>query len=148
MTSVIRSICAVLAGIVVLTVTSFAIEAVVNPILLRLFPRALTNPAAIAFNPYASLVTLVYTSLCIVAGGYVTAWIANRAPIQHAIIMGVVQTLLTVMAMLHFRGMAPLRNWIATLILTIPAASLGGVIFSKHSPSRSRASSLEDKSEQ
>jgi hypothetical protein len=136
LTSVIRSICAVLAGIVVLTVASFAIEAVVNPLLLRLFPRALPNPAAIAFNPYASLVTLVYTSLCIVAGGYVTAWIANRAPIQHAIIMGVVEALLTVMAMLHFRGMAPLRNWIATLILTIPVASLGGVLRARHLPSR------------
>jgi hypothetical protein len=145
--SVIRSICAVLAGIVALTVTSFAVEAAVNPILLRLFPRALPNPAAIAFNPYASLVTLVYTSLCIVAGGYVTAWIAKRAPVEHAIIMGVVQVLLTVMAMLHFRGMAPLRNWIATLILTIPVASLGGVLHARHFPSQAPAASHQDESD-
>jgi hypothetical protein len=132
----IRSICAVLAGIVVLTVASFAIEAVANPLMLHLFPHALPNASAIPFNPVASLVTLLYTSLCVAAGGYVTAWIARRAPVQHAIITGVVEVVLTVVAMLHFRGMAPLRNWIATLILTIPVAWLGGALRAKHASTR------------
>jgi hypothetical protein len=44
----IRSALAVLAGIVVLTVTSFAIEAVVDPLLLRTFPNALPRRAAIS----------------------------------------------------------------------------------------------------
>jgi hypothetical protein len=37
----IRSGLAVLAGIVVLTIASFAIEAVANPLVLRVFPDAL-----------------------------------------------------------------------------------------------------------
>lgn len=136
----IRSICAILAGIVVLTVASFAIEAVANPLMLRLFPQALPNASAIPFNPLASLVTLLYTSLCVAAGGYVTAWIARRAPVQHAIVMGAVEVVLTVVAMLHFRGMAPLRNWIASIVLTIPLAWLGGALRAKHGSS-SRATS-------
>jgi len=70
-----RSIFGVLGGIVVLTVLSFAIEWAVDPILLRLFPRALPDPSALNTELYASLLMYVYTFLCVVAGGYVTAWV-------------------------------------------------------------------------
>jgi hypothetical protein len=68
----IRSVLSVLAGIVVLTVTSFAIEAAVDPLLARIFPNALPDHATITHNLPASMFMFFYTSLCVVAGGYVT----------------------------------------------------------------------------
>ena len=124
----IRSALAVLAGIAALTVTSFAIEAVADPVLMRLFPHALPTRESIGQNALSSLFLYGYTALCTVFGGYVTAWIAKRAPVRDALIMGVVQVALTVLAMFSLREQAPLRNWIVALVMTIPCAWAGGVM--------------------
>jgi hypothetical protein len=122
----IRSVLAVLAGIVALTVTSFAIEAVANPLMMRMFPDALPDRAAISQSLPASLFLFGYTALCVACGGYVTAWIVNRSPVLHALIMGVLQVALTVWAMLSLPNEAPLRNWIVAIVLTVPCAWVGG----------------------
>jgi hypothetical protein len=122
----VRSILAVIAGIAVLTAASFAIEAAADPILMRLFPHALPNRAAISSNVPASILLFAYTSACVVLGGYVAAWIAQRSPVWHATAMGLVQEALTVWAMMSLGDVAPRRNWIVTLIVTIPAALCGG----------------------
>ena len=57
----IRSILAVVAGIVVLTIVSFAIEAVADPLLMRMFPAALPDAAALSANFPARLFMLAYT---------------------------------------------------------------------------------------
>src|SRR5437016_2669253 len=128
----IRSVLAIVAGIITLTIASFAIEVAVNPLMMRMFPDALPNHAAISRNLNASLFLFAYTGLCVALGGYVTAWIARRSPVRHALIMGAVQTGLNVMAFLSFAEIAPLRNWIAGMALTVPAAWLGGVLRSRH----------------
>jgi peptidoglycan/LPS O-acetylase OafA/YrhL len=124
----IRSGIAVLAGIVTLTITSFAIEAVADPLMMRLFPHALPNRAAISHSLPATFFLFTYTALCVAAGGYVTAWIARRSPVQHALVMGIVQVALTVWAMVSVRNEAPLLNWIGALVLTIPTALCGGLL--------------------
>ena len=75
----IRSILAVIAGLVVLTIVSFAIEAAADPLLRHLFPGALPDAAALARNFPARLFMLAYTTFSIAVGGYVTGWIARRA---------------------------------------------------------------------
>ena len=117
-----------LAGIAVLTVTSFAIEAAADPFLMRMFPHALPSRTAISHNLPSAIFMLAYTSACVAAGGYVTAWVARRSPMWHAAAMGVVQDALTVWAMVSLPNEAPLRNWIVTLVLTIPAAWCGGFL--------------------
>ena len=124
----IRSILAVIAGIAALTITSFAIEAVANPILLRIFPETLPDEAAINRNVPASLFLFTYMTLCVVFGGYVTAWIARRSPVRHALIMGAVQLGLNVMAYFSFTDLAPLQIWIISALLVVPAAWFGGVL--------------------
>ncbi len=128
----VRSIFAVIAGMVTLTATSFLIEAAADPILMRLFPHALPNRAAIGQNLASAVFMLIYTSVCVAAGGYVTAWIVRRSPIWHAVAMGVVQEALTVWAMVSLPNEAPMRNWIVTLVLTIPLAWCGGLLRAKH----------------
>jgi hypothetical protein len=135
----IRSVLSVLAGIVVLTVTSFAIEAAVDPLLARIFPNALPDHAAITHNLPASVFMFFYTSLCIVAGGYVTGRLARRRPAQHAAVMGAVQAALTVWAMLSFPDVAPLRNWIVAILLAIPTAWFGGFLRAKQLERRASA---------
>jgi hypothetical protein len=129
--AMIRSVLAVLAGITALTVASFAIEAAADPLMMRLFPHALPNRAAISQNAGATVFLFAYTALCVAGGGYVTAWIARRSPVLHAGIMGVMQEGLTVWAMMSIGKEAPLRNWIGALVLTIPAAWLGGLLRAK-----------------
>jgi hypothetical protein len=129
----IRSTLAILAGIVTLTITSFAIEAAADPLMMRLFPRALPNRAAISHSLPATIFLLAYTALCVAAGGYVTAWLARRSPVFHSLLMGAVQFALTVWAMmsLSLRNEAPLRNWIGALVFTFPAAWCGGLLRAK-----------------
>jgi len=124
----IRSVLAILAGIVTLTVASFAIEAVANPLMMRFFPELLPDQAAINRNTWAALFGYAYTSLCVAGGGYVTAWVARRSPVRHAVIMGIIEAALFIPAMLANPDLAPARNWIIGMLLVVPAAWLGGEI--------------------
>ena len=128
----VRSLLSVLAGIAVLTAASFAIEAALNPLLLWVFPEALPGPEALSSNPWVRTLMFAYGLICVAAGGYVAALVARRLPVQHAAAMGILQSGLTVMAML-----SPIGNhasqwvWIITAVLTIPAALVGGVVYKR-----------------
>jgi hypothetical protein len=128
----IRSILSVIAGLVVLTIVSFAIEAAVDPLLMHLFPRALPNAAALAASVPARWFMIAYSMFSVAAGGYVTAWIARRAPIAHAATMGAIEVAFTLYVMIAAPfpevRQAPLWGWIVTILVTIPAACLGGVV--------------------
>jgi hypothetical protein len=125
-----RSVLSVLAGIVVLTAASFAIEAVANPLLLRMFPHALPSPAVLSSNPWVRTFTFAYGFACVAAGGYVAARIARRFPIRHAAAMGILQAGLTVAAMFSPEGNHASRmQWIMIALLSIPAALAGGFLY-------------------
>lgn len=120
----IRSILAVLAGIAALTITSFAIEFAASTVTMHLLPPRLQAYPTIGQR----LFLLFYTQLCIVFGGYVTARIAKRAPVPHAVIMGAVMVALTIREMVIVPHPAPVWTWIAGLALTIPCAWCGGML--------------------
>ena len=122
---IVRSVLAVLAGLVTLTVVSLALEAAANPLLMHAFPAALPNEAALSQNVPARLLTLLLTMASVAVGGYVTAWIASGAAARHAVIMGGIEVLMTIAAMLVLQDKAPLWSWIAAIVLIVPAAWLG-----------------------
>lgn len=128
----IRSSLAVLAGLLALTIVSFAIEAAADPILLHLFPQALPDTAALGGNLPARLLMVAYTTFAIGVGGYVTAWIARRSQLTLAAIMGAIEVALTLYVMIagpfHEPHPAPPAIWITGLILMIPAACLGAIL--------------------
>ena len=112
----VRSVIAVLAGIATLTLTSFAIEAATKP----------------AQQTAASLVFMfAYSLLCVALGGYVTACLAARSKVRHAVIMGAIQAALVIPAMMSFPEEAPLWRWLVGMALIIPAAWCGGIIYAK-----------------
>ena len=116
----------------VLTALSFAIEAVVNPLLLRIFPQALPGPEALSTNPWVRALTFSYGFVCVAAGGYVAARVARRLPLRHAATMGVIQAVLTIVAMLSPAGNhASRRQWIVIAVLSVPAALAGGNLYDR-----------------
>lgn len=130
-----RSILAVVAGIVALTIVSFAIEAAVDPLLMHLFPAALPDAAALARTLSARLLMLAYTTFSIAVGGYVTAFIARRSRLKHAAIMGAIEMAFTLYVMIAApfpeAHSAPRWGGIVGMILMIPAACLGAAIQAK-----------------
>jgi len=126
-----RGVLAILAGVATLTAISFGIEAVANPLLMRVFPATFPTQLALSHSLPVRVFGLAYGALSIAAGGYVTAWIGRRAPILHAAMLGVVQSLLTVWAMTAMWSHAPAVNWIVTLVMTFPACLLGGWLFAR-----------------
>jgi len=131
----IRSILAVFAGLVALTIISFAIEAAADPLLMHLFPQALPDAAALAGNLPARLFMVAYTTFAIGVGGYVTAWIARRSQLTLAAIMGAVEVAFTLYVMIAgpFHEAHPAHRWIwiPAVVLMIPAACLGAAIRAK-----------------
>lgn len=136
----IRSILAVLAGLVALTIVSFGIEAVANPLLMHLFPAALPDSSALARSMPARLFMLAYTMFAIFAGGYVTAWIASRSKVWHAAVMGIIELAFTLYVMIAAPfpeiHASPRWGFIVSIILTIPAAALGGALRARQSSRR------------
>jgi hypothetical protein len=135
-----RSVLSVLAGIAVLTAASFAIEAAVDHLLLRLFAQALPNPKALSGNQWVRTLTFAYGFLCVAAGGYIAARLARRLPIRHAVAMGVLQAGLTIAAMLSPEGDHASRlQWITTAVLSVPVAAAGGIVYKIWDARSSRA---------
>ena len=131
----VRSVLSVLAGIAVLTLASFAIEAALNPLLLQAFPEALPGPEALPLNPWVKALMFAYSLMCVATGGYIAARVARRLPVTHAAVMGVIQASLSIMAMLSPVGSHASRlQWIITAVLSIPAALVGGVVYKGRKP--------------
>lgn len=120
-----RSIAAVLAGIVTLTLLTFAIETATTPLLMYAFPESLPTRDAMQANVPVKLFILVYSTLCMIAAGYVTAWAARSNELRLAIVMAAIQVALTVWAMSAFYQHAPLWAWLGGMALMVPAAWLG-----------------------
>jgi hypothetical protein len=117
-----RSAAAVLAGLVVLIFLSFLVERTAG----AAFMRALAlEKEAVPMRLFVVIQTLV----CMVAAGYVCALIAPRARAKHAVVMGLIQLLLTIYVMTALPSYGPL--WISMLgtLLLVPAAWLGGWLY-------------------
>jgi hypothetical protein len=142
----IRSVVSVFVGIAVLTIATFAIEAALDPLLLRMFPEALPSSQALSSNPWVRALTFTYGFICVAAGGYIAARVARRLPVQHAAAMGIIQAGLTIMAMLSPVGNHASRlQWIMTAILSVPAALVGGAVYKARKPKDRRGKDRPEK---
>jgi hypothetical protein len=126
-----RSVLAILAGIVTLTAISFGIEAIADPLLMKLLPEAFPTRSALNHSLPATAFMFTYGGLSVAAGAYVAAWLARRAPLRHAAAMGIVQSGLTLWAMIAMWNHAPAMNWIISVAMALPAALLGGWLFAR-----------------
>lgn len=70
---------------------------------------------------------LSVNAVCMIAGGYVAAWLAPRARVAHAILVGAIQAGFTLAAFLTLNDQTtPTWLWIGGIVATVPAAWIGG----------------------
>ena len=78
------------------------------------------------------VVWLAWSIVSMSGAGYLSAWIAPKAPVTHAVVMGTIQTLFSASAMASVSDDAPPRwLWMCGIVLTIPAAWLGARVRAK-----------------
>ena len=118
--ALLRGMLAVLAGIGVFTLGLLAIDATGTAILgaePEWINRSTTTQGVWAFGNAVSMI----------AGGYVAAWLAPGSRVAHAVIVGTIQTGLTLAAFLTLRNTAtPTWLWVVGMVVTVPSAWLGG----------------------
>jgi hypothetical protein len=117
----VRSAGAVASGIIVLSILSFGLESAVLTLAgetPQLTPHSMSTPSR--------AVVSVLTLLSVVAGGYVTAWLARRKQVAHATAMGVIMLAMTVMVLTSTTVEGPGWLAIASTCLLVPAAWAGG----------------------
>jgi uncharacterized protein YndB with AHSA1/START domain len=120
-----RSTAAVLSGFFAVVVLSLGTDQVLH--LLNVFPPW-GQPMSGALFAVATAYRVVYT----VAGGYITARLAPRAPLRHALVLGLVGLvpgIAGIVMALAKPELGPLWYPIALAVTGLPCAWLGGALY-------------------
>jgi hypothetical protein len=116
---VMRSVAAVVGGIAAFTLLLLAAMSGGNALLG-------SEPEWINRSVMTQVVWLLWNVVSMVAAGYCAAVIALRSPAAHAVVMGALQSLFTLMAMFTVTDTAtPPWLWLAGASVTPPAAWIG-----------------------
>jgi peptidoglycan/LPS O-acetylase OafA/YrhL len=117
----IRSLLAVVLGYVVMLVAFLGAETALTAVAPELIPQKgkPTDPLYFVFQ----LVTGFFF-ICI--GGYITALLAGRSEVKHALGLGALSIAMSIVSRLEYPGDEPLWYSIALMFLAIPAALVGG----------------------
>ena len=120
-----RSILAVLAGLVTIFATHIGTDQLMHA--LKIFPP----PDQPMHDPTLNVVALTYRCVFSVLGCYITARLAPRAPMAHALTLGAIGTVLSTAAVFATAGMDLGPRWypIALAISALPSAWLGGMLY-------------------
>lgn len=118
-----RSVLAVIAGALVMVAGVVAMSFV----LLRVVPGV--DDSGTERRPIVALSLLLCANLFVaVLGGYVTALVAPRDPVRHALALGAVQWVLYVASAVSQRGGVPLWWHVGMAVFLIPLVWLGGQV--------------------
>ena len=127
-----RSIWSVVAGVIFVIVVTTVVDVAFH--LLEIYPRdqPLDNSRALVATSYRVVIGVI--------GAYLTASLAPRKPMKHALVLGVVGACLGLIgvAVSWGRNLGPMWYPIALVVLAIPQSWLGGKL---HASYASRASS-------
>lgn len=92
-----------------------------------LLPDVLPVPGEDVFPSAGWLLAMLASDIAVmIAAGYVTAGLAPRAPVGHAVALGVITMILGLTWMFVFWGWMPLWYQVVLVSLAIPAAATGG----------------------
>jgi len=127
-----RSVAAVLAGFVTLSVALYAMQGAGTAVLFRMQPDLPATASIVNYSTGTRVLWLIWETASMVAAGYVTARLASSSAAAHAIVMGAIQAIVTLWAMFSVRGDEPLWFWLTGIAMMIPAASYGGWLRSRN----------------
>jgi hypothetical protein len=117
-----KSIGAVIAGFATLVILS-----IITDIILEKTGVMKTEP--FVENPvWLIVIIILYRTIFNTFGCYLTARLAPGKPMKHAIILGIIGVLLTIAGLIVMWNIPPRWYPISLIILTLPAAWLGGKI--------------------
>ena len=123
MKSILRSVAAIISGFIVITLLSLGADAVI----MNLSPELFTGDGSTK-NFVPLIFALLYSCFFYAAGGYVTAWIAQRFEVLHAFALALLLLVMTILATVQMFDTAPLWWHLAILILIIPSVMIGGYL--------------------
>lgn len=123
-----RSVAAVLAGFVTLSVALYAVQGIGTALLMRMHPDLPATTSIVNYSTGSRIFWLVWETMAMGAAGFVTARLASTSHVAHAIVMGAIQAVVTFWAMLSVPSGEPVWFWLTGIALMIPAAWLGGVL--------------------
>ena len=84
------------------------------------------DPEWINRSTSTQVLWLCVNAVCMMAGGYVAAWLAPRARVAHAILVSAIQAGFTLAAFLTLNNQTtPTWLWIGGIVATVPAAWIG-----------------------
>ena len=115
----IRSVIAVVTGFLLIGALSFGATALMKVAM----PGALT---ARTESVPVLLLVMTYVAIFAVAGCYITALIAGRSPMKHALVLGVLGLIFNVVGTIDRWDTMPAWFHVTSLLLVMPYAWLGG----------------------
>jgi hypothetical protein len=124
-----RSLWAVVAGVLFIVVVTTVVDLILHA--MGFFP-AVNMP----ISDVQAAVATAYRIVISVAGGWLTARLAPNQPMQHALILGLVGTLLGVIgaAATWNLGLGPHWYPVALAVLALPQCWIGGKIYVSRHP--------------
>ena len=130
-----RSVAAVLAGFITLSVAIYTMQGAGTAVLRQMNPDLPATASIVNYGTGTRVFWLILETASMMAAGYVTARIAASSHVVHAIVMGAIQAVVTLSAMLSVGSGEPMWFWLSGIAMMIPAAWLGGWLRVKRSAS-------------
>ena len=122
-----RSVGAVHAGLLANVILAGVVDQILH--WLGVFPPW----GQITYEPVPYVLAVTYRAVFGVAGGYITARLAARAPMRHALALGVVGLVLCLAGVVAsvVSDLGPVWYPVLLFVIAMPASWLGGTIYSK-----------------
>ncbi len=120
--NIFKSIGAILAGMVMGAVLSVGTDFVLETT--GIFP----SPDQGFFIWWMLMLALIYRGIYTVAAGYVTAALAPDQPMRHAIVLGIIGIVVTILGSIANWEQSSAWYPIALILITLPCTWLGGKI--------------------
>lgn len=120
-----KSTGAVLAGLIVISVLAAITDAVLQKI------GILSVPQETKFTTAQALLALSYHVAYVALGSYLTARLAPDRPMGHALVLGVIGIIMSILGLIATIGgdLAPTWYGWALITLSLPVAWIGGKLF-------------------
>jgi uncharacterized BrkB/YihY/UPF0761 family membrane protein len=115
-----KSIGAVVAGFALLVILSIATDVILEKTGVMKTDSFVENPV------WLIAIIILYRTIFNTLGCYVTARLAPNKPMKHAIILGIIGVVLTIAGLIAMWDIPPRWYPISLIVLTLPAAWLGG----------------------
>ena len=115
-----KSIGAVIAGLAVVFILSMLTDLVLQKTEIMIMDPFVENPV------WLIAVIIVYRTLFNAFGCYLAARLAPHKPMKHALILGIIGLVLTIVGLIAMWEVPPRWYPVSLIVLTLPAAWLGG----------------------